>query len=188
MINQAIDLARGVGKGLIERWRDQESLRADAHSLLHLLQLECRTNLALLDALDPQGEQVSEAYLYLASALSLEVVEQLFLPGKGSQQLLKDLERKPPTDDAALRDLSFESGGEHEQQESVPSTGALMSYYVKASAMKKLCQLQPSAPGLKSLRYRTRLVNLRRLLIQIVRQLELEIKRESRERRSFRLW
>ncbi len=149
VIETAKAVASVVG-GLYERYLQWQGARDDAEALEKLLCLELRRNLALLDALRlDDAPQDSAAFLETAKLLETEVLEQVFLPGKGSLRLRQRLDE---------RELENE---QDDDGDSVPMTNFLMRLYVRIIAIQKVAALPQDAQGLRKIRYGTRLCNIR---------------------------
>ncbi len=151
LIETAKAVASVVGS-LYERYRQWQGARDDAEALEKLLCLELRRNLALLDALRlDDAPQDSAAFLEAAKLLETEVIEQVFLPGKGSLSLRERLDEQERE-----RDTEQDDDGD-----SVPMTNHLMRLYVRIVAIQKVAALPQDAQGLRKIRYGTRLCNIR---------------------------
>lgn len=163
MIDTAKAVASVVG-GLYERYRQWVDARNDAEALTKLVCLELRRNLALLDALrlDDAAED-SEAFLEATKLLETELLEQIFLPGKGAARLRERLD--------APRD---QDGDEDEDGDSVPMTNHLMRLYVRIVAIQKLAALPQDAEGLRKIRYGRRLRHIRARAAEALERIEAE--------------
>jgi hypothetical protein len=150
MVIEAAKAVASVMGGLYERYRQWVDAREDAEALEKLLCLELRRNLALLDALRlDDAPQDSSAFLEAAKLLETEVIEQIFLPGKGSARLRERLDER-------------EAEGEQDDDgDSVPVTNYLMRLYVRIIAIQKIAALPQDAQGLRKIRYATRLCTIR---------------------------
>jgi hypothetical protein len=162
-----IDTAKAfvsVVGGLYERYRQWVDARNDADALTKLVCLELRRNLALLDALriddDPED---SEAFLEASKLLETELLEQIFLPGKGSARLRERLDEPQKDDDEPEDDA-----------DSVPMTNHLMRLYVRIIAVQKLAVLPQGARGLRKIRYGQRLRHIRARTAEALERIEAE--------------
>ncbi|HEV8246823.1 MAG TPA: hypothetical protein VGP93_13690 [Polyangiaceae bacterium] len=149
MVIETAKVVASVVGGLYERFRQWQDARDDAEALEKLVCLELRRNLALLDALRLEdAPQDSAAFLEAAKLLESEVLEQVFLPGKGSSRLRERLDRRAADSDP------------DDDGDSVPVTNYLMRLYVRIVAIQKIAALSQEAQGLRKIRYGTRLCNI----------------------------
>jgi hypothetical protein len=158
-----VDTAKAVVSvvgGLYERYQQWVDARQDAEALTRLLCLELRRNLALLDALRlDDAPEDSPAFLEACRLLETEVLEQIFLPGKGSARLRGRLDEV--SDDE-----------QSEDDDSVPLTNHLMRLYVRVIAVQKLSALPQNAEGLRKIRYGERLRRIRSRSAQALIRIE----------------
>jgi hypothetical protein len=181
----AIKMMMGAASDLYERWREMQGLRKDAEALRRLMLLECRRNLALLEALKLDGDAAQDdpALKHVAQELEVKVLEQLFLPGKGAAKMLAELEAV----DRELLEASdhdeLEAG--QPEREGADSMSLLMRLYVRCVAVQKLARLPAEGEALRAIRFRTRLANIRRWNRSLVPALDPDArhKRRTRERR-----
>jgi hypothetical protein len=152
-VNEALDVANS----LFDRWRDYRAVRQEASALIRLLYLECRRNLALLDALKLDGAQDDADYVEVAHALETAILEQVFLVGEKQTKVLEHLRKKP-------------EGAEDEDAHDAPD--ALMRLYVRVTALQKIASLSAKGHALRSINYRKRLENVKKRLLDIVPDLE----------------
>jgi len=161
-----IDTAKAFASvfgGLYERYRQWIDARNDAEALTKLVCLELRRNLALLDALRiDDAPEDSEAFLEASKLLETEVLEQIFLPGKGSAKLRESLDGQDKDDD------------EDDDGDSVPMTNHLMRLYVRIIAVQKLAALPQGAQGLRKIRYGQRLRHIRARAAEALQRIEPE--------------
>ncbi|HVJ17733.1 MAG TPA: hypothetical protein VM686_20065 [Polyangiaceae bacterium] len=150
--------------GLYERYRQWTDARNDAEALTKLVCLELRRNLALLDALRiDDAPEDSAAFLEASKLLETEVLEQIFLPGKGSARLRERLDE--PQDD---------NDDEADDGDAVPMTNHLMRLYVRIIAIQKLSALPQDAPGLRKIQYGRRLRHIRARASEALQRIESE--------------
>lgn len=169
MIREAV----GAASRVFDRWQEHRKLRQDAEALHRLLQLECRRNLALLGALRPDDDsQDDPAYRHVAKQLEVDILEQLFLPGKASLTMLERLEKA--TEDPAQ---------DEDPPDQTDPTGLLMRLYVRIVTVQKLADMPVEGDALRRIRFRTRLDNIRARSLAILRTLESQEPRTSKRRR-----
>ncbi len=163
IIDTAKAFASVVG-GLYERYRQWVDARNDAEALTKLVCLELRRNLALLDALRiDDAPEDSAAFLEASKLLETEVLEQIFLPGKGSARLRERLDGSNEEDDA---------DDEADDGDSVPMTNHLMRLYVRIIAIQKLAAIPQDAPGLRKIQYGRRLRHIRARAAEALERIE----------------
>ena len=148
--------------GLFDRWRQYLSLRSDAEALVRLVAIECRRNLALLNALrlSELAEQSDPDFLTVAELLETEALEALFAIGPKEAKAREILAQRI---DTTLVD--------DEPDEDLPSE-LLLRIYVRITAMQKLLRLSRLGNGLRDIRWRTRLRNAARDLREAVSGLD----------------
>lgn len=148
------DVAKAVST-LWERWEAYRTLRGEQDSLRHLLSLEIRRNLALLDALKLDGDQDNDALRSIAGELETDVLEQVFAPTKAARSVRETLDEVDPDAD-----------------EEATAKSVLMNLYVRIIAVQKLARLPKELEGLRDIQYRTRLQNVRRTLRSLLVRIE----------------
>jgi hypothetical protein len=166
MVGSAVSGAmRGLVAGLWQRWLEFERLRHDEKALAHVLLLELRRNLSLIDVLrlDDDEAQDSDGFRIVATGLETEVLEQLFMPDKYSRALLEELSKIELSDD------------EGDLGSSVPVKNVLMSLYVRMTSLKKLAELPRDLDGVRRIHYRTRLHRIQLDLIHVIQELERRV-------------
>jgi hypothetical protein len=163
IVDTAKAFASVVG-GLYERYRQWVDARNDAEALTRLVCLELRRNLALLDALRiDDAPEDSAAFLEATKLLETELLEQIFLPGKGSARLRERLDEPKDGEDEAEDD-----------GDSVPMTNHLMRLYVRIIAIQKLAALPQDAEGLRKIQYGRRLRHIRARAAEALERIEAE--------------
>jgi len=162
-----IDTAQAVASamgGLYDRYRQWVDARNDVEALTGLVCLELRRNLALLDALRiDDAPEDSAAFLQATQLIETEVLEQIFLPGKGSARLRERLDAPSAKDRDAEDD-----------DDSVPMTNHLMRLYVRIIAVQKLSALPQDAQGLRRIRYGQRLRHIRARAAEALERIEAD--------------
>jgi hypothetical protein len=152
----------------LSKWRD---LRRETHTKLRLLFLECRRNLEILEVIELEKTNGihtdDEDFKSAANALSIEVIEMVFLGEKGSGKLYEILRKK-------MRVTETTGHGEdedesHEREMSVMQ--AIVYLYVKIATLKKILSIERKGSALKKIYYRSRLSNIKVNFLNIVKML-----------------
>jgi hypothetical protein len=145
-----------VASSLFDRWRHYLSLRDEGEALVRLSAIECRRNLGLLSALrlDETASQSDPDFPAVAELLETSALEALFAVGPAEKRARELLSQTP------------EAEGEDKEPD-LPAE-LLLRIYVRITAMQKLLTLVRAGKGLRDLRWRTRLLNLKSDLRQAV--------------------
>ncbi len=147
----------GIAGGLFDRWQQYREAREDAAALVRLLYIECRRNLALLDALNLDGSQDDPDYVNVAQGLETAILEQVFMTGEKQTKALDKIRQQTASSSEEIP---------------VNTTDALMRLYVKITTVQKISRLDADGKALKAIHYRTRLKNVKQQLLQIIPELE----------------
>lgn len=136
---------------LFERWGQYLNLKADAQALIRLNAVECRRNLALLNALrlKDTSSQMDPDFLQVVRLLETAALESLFAIGPRESKA------------HALLSKRVEAGSDDAQNDDADLPNELLlRIYVRITAMQKLAGLVRTGEGLRDIRWRTRLLNL----------------------------
>jgi len=150
---------------LLDRWAQYLNLKADAQALIRLNAIECRRNLALLNALrlEDTSTQTDPDFLQIAKLLETEALESLYAIGpKENKARVLLSQRVDP------------KNGDSQDDADLPGE-LLLRIYVRITAMQKLVGLVRAGDGLRDIRWRTRLKNLESDLRQAVTALDITL-------------
>jgi len=158
------DLMQLAVKRALDGWFRGSADQTLSESLKQLLKLELAFNLGLLAKVDDAADQRTIGAKHIALALKSDALDACFTPGAANRLLFDSLGNIPVP-------------AEEEDDDSGPTDGksvivALRSLHVRIRILRVLANIEPDCPGLKPVRLRTRLKNIRKLVGDVLRVLE----------------
>jgi hypothetical protein len=159
------------------KWFREHGVSTDA--LKRLLVLECRKNLALLDVLDLDGDQIpNDASGYLAVCRHLETgaLEMLLADSTASSKLMAQLAKEKINipDETDAEDVLNQANNTTKKEAS--TTDRLLRLYVRLTTVRTIASLwtKDDRQGYRHIAFATRLRNIKKVYVDIVRALPLK--------------
>jgi hypothetical protein len=157
-------------------------------NFMHLLYLECKHNLALLDALrlNQTGEPIEDSgagktFLQVAGYLQTGVMEHILADcSRFTATLDVPYELYPPLDKDVNEEQHVVSDKkEAEQTNKKPQIDSikhhLLNVYVKIVSLQSIATMDEAGESLRNIRYHVRLRNIKKLLLGITRALDCQL-------------
>ncbi len=152
----------------LSKWRD---LKREIHTKLRLLYLECRRNLEMLEVVELEKTNGiytdDEDFKSVANALSIDVLEMVFLEEKGSGKLYEILRKKM----SVTETIKHGEDGDESRDRDMSVMQAIVYLYVKIATLRKILAIEKKGVALKKIYLRSRLSNIKLNFLNIVTML-----------------
>ena len=170
-------LIRGqLGLNPVEIWdyfRQRRVVRRNLGAVLRMLYLECLSNIELLKSVAGGGRESEETYFPIIDQLETKSIEYLFLEGEGNTRVFRSLSQKS--------EIVYDEGETalgHRLPGEIRLMHVLIFLHVKINFLRKFATMRRdvrgSGRGLRRVRVRVRLENIRLNLEAIVKVLEAD--------------
>ena len=171
-----IPLAGQVGS-VLNRFTMIRQLAIAKEPLQRLFLVECECNIALLACLrldDESAGQSGAAYWMIASSLETGVLEAILGSGDEESKVFTSLKTIPllSHDAGEQADKDIGEGGKDEVVSEKLRRLYVNVYSVRASAKVHLEIVKPKDSGMRDMRFRTRLKNLRKVYLEVSNSLK----------------
>lgn len=181
------NLIPGLGEvgTVLSRFSVVRQLGIDNTPLRRLFLIECECNLSLIDCLrleDKEAGQSGPAYWKIASSLETEVLEAILGSGDEESKVFKSLKSVPLLSPDAGEQADEELREDDDDGQFISEK--LRRLYVNAFAVRTAARVfleidDPIISGMRELRFRTRLKNLRQAYIKIAKGLRDKLGKDA---------